>query len=60
MPTIFKDEKLLVVACPKCMSKDVTEIKSWMLAGGIKPNKFRIHLYRCEACGKSFRKAEPI
>jgi len=49
-----------MVVCPKCMSKDVTEKKSWILKGGILKNVFRIHLYHCEDCNKTFKKAEPI
>ena len=49
-----------IVVCPKCMSKDIEEKKSWMLKGGIMKNVFRIHLYYCNNCEKSFRKAEPI
>jgi hypothetical protein len=49
-----------IVVCPKCTSKDVAEVKSWILKGGIRNNVFRIHLYECDGCGKSFRKAEPL
>lgn len=47
------------VECPKCGSFDVIEKKSWILKGGIRKNVFRIHLYYCKDCEKTFRKAEP-
>jgi len=56
MPTL----KGKPVLCPKCLSRDVTETKSWILKGGIRTNVFRMHLYKCNDCGKSFKKAEPI
>jgi DNA-directed RNA polymerase subunit RPC12/RpoP len=57
MPTL----KGQTVECPQCRERiNIKETKSWILEGGIKANKFRIHLYKCGKCGKSFRKAEPI
>ena len=61
MPTITKKGKTLKVICPFCSEKDdITETKAWILEGGIAKNVFRIHLYLCGNCGKSFKKAEPI
>jgi uncharacterized Zn finger protein len=50
----------ILPACKKCGSKNVRFIKSWILQGGIKSNKFEIEMYQCRDCGKYFRRAIPI
>jgi len=59
MPRIIINGKIVV--CPRCQEKErLIEKKTWILEGGIKPNKFRVHLIKCGACGKNFRKLEPV
>jgi transposase-like protein len=48
------------VKCPNCGSKDVVLRKTWKLEGGIRNNVFRIELYDCQDCKKTFRKAIPV
>jgi hypothetical protein len=48
-----------IVKCPKCASTNVVEKKTWKLEGGIRTNKFIVHLCHCEDCGKTFRKLTP-
>jgi hypothetical protein len=44
--------------CKHCKSENIKVRKTWILEGKIKGYRYRIFLYDCLACGKSFRTAK--